>query len=117
MNKQNCNPIDGCGHPNIMFRPFMRAEDEFGPYNTIPPAVSGTLEVGENLSVTDGTWANAVSFAYQWTRNSVAIPGATSDTYTLVGADETKMIAAIVTATNTYGNASSLSNSVGPILP
>lgn len=117
MNKQNCNPIEGCGQPNIMFRPFMRVEDEFGPYNTVPPVVSGTLEVGENLSVTDGTWDDAVSFTYQWTRNGVVIHGATSDTYALVGDDETKVIAAIVTATNAYGNASSISNSVGPILP
>lgn len=117
MNKQNCNALDGCGHPNMMFRPFMRIEDELEPYNTVPPVVSGTLEVGENLSVTDGTWTDAVSFAYQWTRNGLAIIGATSDTYTLVVADEAKTIAAIVTATNTYGNASSLSNSVGPILP
>lgn len=117
MNKQNCNPVDGCGQPNIMFRPFMRVEDELGPYNTIPPVVSGTLEVGENLTVTNGTWTGAVSYARQWTRNGVAILGATSNTYTLVAADETKRIAAIVTATNTYGNASSLSNTVGPILP
>jgi hypothetical protein len=37
------------------------------PVNTVLPAISGTEQVGETLSVTDGTWLNSPSsYTYQW---------------------------------------------------
>lgn len=43
--------------------------------------------VGTVLTVSPGTWANATSFTYQWTRDGTNIAGATATTYTLVSAD------------------------------
>jgi hypothetical protein len=82
----------------------------------VAPAVSGTTIQGSTLSVTNGTWLNSpVSYAYQWKRNGTAISGATSSTYVLVGADVSDNISCDVTATNTGGSNTALSNSVGPI--
>jgi hypothetical protein len=37
------------------------------PVNTVLPAISGTEQVGETLSVTDGTWLNTpTAYSYQW---------------------------------------------------
>jgi prepilin-type N-terminal cleavage/methylation domain-containing protein len=38
------------------------------PILTTAPAVSGTAQVGQTLSTTNGSWTNASSFAYQWQR-------------------------------------------------
>lgn len=82
------------------------------PANTAVPAISGTLEVGQTLSATNGTWNNApTSYTYQWQRcNSPAAPscsdiaGATSSNYTLVGGDATRRIRVRVTAVNVDGS-------------
>lgn len=73
------------------------------PVNTVPPVASGTMRIGETLSTTDGTWTDAVSFTYQWTRDGVAIGGATSSTYIVVGLDISALIACEVTATGPGG--------------
>lgn len=88
------------------------------PVATVAPVLSGTPEVGNALSVTDGTWDNApTSYGYQWLRNGVVISGATASTYTLTVADEGATIRARVTAVNAAGSASSTSNALGPIDP
>ncbi len=52
--------------------------------NTAPPTVTGRPRVGETLHTDGGGWAaEDVSLSYQWLRNGVAIPGATSASYTL----------------------------------
>ena len=40
------------------------------PTNTQPPVVSGTPEVGKNLTTTNGTWSGTtpLTFTYQWRR-------------------------------------------------
>lgn len=73
------------------------------PVNTVPPVASGTIRIGETLSTTDGTWTDAVSFTYQWTRDGVAIGGATSSTYVVVGLDISALVACEVTATGPGG--------------
>ncbi|MEN8707899.1 MAG: Ig-like domain-containing protein [Nocardioides marinisabuli] len=63
------------------------------------PVVSGEPEVGERLSVSEGTWsAEGLTFAYQWTRDGAPIAGATEATYTVVDADEDSVVGAVVTA-------------------
>lgn len=57
------------------------------PYNTVAPAISGSLRVGVALSSSDGTWTGSPTFAYQWqtSSNGIAwanIAGATSSSYT-----------------------------------
>lgn len=59
------------------------------PVNTVAPSVSlpALYEVGEVATCDPGTWTNANTFEYQWYIRGVAIAGATSNTYTLLGAD------------------------------
>lgn len=87
------------------------------PFTLTPPVISGTTSVGNNLSSTNGTYSSGatITHTYQWLRNSVAISGATANTYTLVSDDVGKTIVCIVTATNSYGAINVTSNSLGPI--
>lgn len=86
------------------------------PLNTIPPAVSGTPQVGGVLTTTNGSWtATAPTFAYQWLRcvtattECTAIAGATAATYTAATADQGSTLEASVTATNPAGHATARS--------
>ncbi len=90
------------------------------PVNTVAPAVTGTEEVGETLSVSDGTWTGdpVIAFTYQWYRSpSTAISGATSDTYELQAEDEGETIFCRVTGTNGSGSDIADSNTTGAIAP
>ncbi|WP_172592042.1 right-handed parallel beta-helix repeat-containing protein [Subtercola boreus] len=50
--------------------------------NTAPPTISGTVQVGEQLSVTDGSWTvGPMTPAFTWRRNGVALSNATERTY------------------------------------
>src|SRR4051812_3930072 len=63
------------------------------PSNTKPPVVSGTPEVGKELTTTNGTWSGTtpLSFSYQWRRcdknggSCANISGAHDNNYTLQG--------------------------------
>lgn len=87
------------------------------PTNTVAPAITGTPTVGQNLTCSTGTWTGTatITYARQWMRDGVDIAGATSATYALVGADQTRTITCEVTATNSLGSITALSNAVGPI--
>lgn len=77
----------------------------FPPINTVAPAITGTLEVGETLSVSNGTWdPAATSYNRRWTRNGTPISGATSSTYELVEDDEGHVIGAEVQGVNDDGS-------------
>ena len=70
---------------------------------TVLPVVSGTAEVGETLTTTDGTWAGAPAFGYQWQRCApvcVDIDGATADSYLVDAADDGARLRVLVTATD-----------------
>ena len=70
---------------------------------TVLPVVSGTLTIGQTLSTTNGTWAGAPTFTYQWQRCSPGcadIDGATADTYIIDAADDGARLRALVTATD-----------------
>jgi hypothetical protein len=90
------------------------------PSNTAIPVISGTLNVGETLTTTNGTWDNSpTAYSYQWLRGGADISGANSNTYTLVGADEDEFISCKVTASNVYGSADATSaqtTAIGPSL-
>lgn len=88
------------------------------PTNLTAPVVSGTPEVGQELSTTNGTWDAypAVSgYAYQWLQDSVEIESATAAAYTLVEGDVDTNISCEVTATNSFGSTPAVSNEVGPV--
>src|SRR5579862_6020152 len=76
-----------------------------GPSNSVKPAVSGTAQVGDGLTVTKGTWSpTPTSFGYQWQRcNSTGadclnVAGATGETYGIRSADVGNRMRALVTA-------------------
>lgn len=92
-----------------------RVEIPPAPSPSARPVVSGTPQVGQTLTTTDGTWSGSPTFTYAWLRNGAVIPGATSATYVLDAADEGANIQSRVTATNVGGNFTSTSLSVGPV--
>ncbi len=87
------------------------------PYNLVAPVASGTGQVGQTLSTTDGSWQGlgAITFTYQWRRDASDISGATSSTYTLVADDYATDIDCVVTATNSLGSANQDSNDIANI--
>jgi RHS repeat-associated protein len=93
------------------------------PANTALPAVTGTAEDGQLLSVSNGTWTGTptVTYIYQWElcNSSGAscsnISGATASTYRLVTSQVGGTVRAIVTGTNTVGNASATSAATAKI--
>ena len=82
------------------------------PTNTGPAVISGTPAPGQTLTCSAGTWLEASSFAYQWYRGGVPIPGATSTTYVVIGADQGQQLTCTVTATGVGGAASTTSAAV-----
>jgi Bacterial Ig-like domain (group 3) len=92
------------------------------PANTVLPAISGTVAVGQTLTASTGTWSNGpTAYAYQWQRCSgsplscSAISGATGASYVLTSSDAGFTTEVQVTATNAGGSASI--SSAGSALP
>jgi hypothetical protein len=85
------------------------------PVNTVRPVVTGTPAVGNILSLSQGTWTNATSFAAEWLRDGSPIAGATSPSYTIVTADIGALLTGSITATGLGGEASAESLPVGPV--
>ena len=88
------------------------------PSNTARPAISGTPANGNTLTASRGRWngTRPLTFTYQWLRcnaqaeGCVSIPGATTATFVVSGADVGRMLRVRVTARNAQGSASSTSN-------
>ena len=86
------------------------------PSNTLLPALSGTAQVGSQLTATAGNWSGSpTSYAIAWLRcdssaaNCTTISGQTNLTYLVTSADQGTTIRAAVTATNAYGSSTGLS--------
>ena len=87
------------------------------PINAAAPVISGTPQVGQVLTTTNGIWSNnPTSYAYQWRANSIAITGATSATYTVAVADIGKTLSVQVTATNASGSTSRVSTETATVI-
>jgi hypothetical protein len=85
------------------------------PANTALPTVSGTPSQGNSVTCTNGSWTNSPSsYSYGWTRNGVAIGGASSQNYTIQAADVGQALRCVVTATNGAGSATATSAPVTP---
>ncbi|QIG41786.1 hypothetical protein G5V58_02440 [Nocardioides anomalus] len=68
------------------------------------PTLSAPVRVGVEVTASPGSWragsAGVTSFAFQWLRDGVAIPGATGPSYTPTAADRPGALS--VTVTGTY---------------
>jgi hypothetical protein len=87
------------------------------PSNVGAPTLSGTVQQGQTLSESHGSWTNnPTSFAYQWQEcdssgnNCTAITGATNQTYTLQASDVGGTLRVQETATNAGGSSSPASS-------
>ena len=94
------------------------------PANQTPPAVTGTATVGQQLTLTPGTWTGTPTptLTYQWNRcdqagtNCAPITAATATTYTPTSTDIGSTLTATVTATNTAGTATATTTPT-PVMP
>lgn len=83
------------------------------PANSVLPAISGVLTVGQVLTAYPGEWSNVPrAYAYQWKSAGTDIAGATARTYALVAGDTGDAITVAVTATNSAGSATAASAAV-----
>lgn len=74
--------------------------DKPAPVATTAPAITGTPEVGQTLTVSSGTWSPAedLTFAYQWEADGEAIAGATDTSFVVTSAQVGKRLTVTVTA-------------------
>src|SRR5680860_174614 len=83
------------------------------PINIEAPQLTGTPEVGETLTCSQGTWENEPSeYDYAWRRNGAVIGGQTATSYAVQAADAGGTLRCEVTATNVDGSNTAQSNSV-----
>lgn len=90
------------------------------PRNSAAPAITGLTEVGETLSVTDGTWTGFPSptLTRRWQRSDFEsgpwsdIPGATTGSYLVTETDASRYLRAVVSASNQAGDSEAASESV-----
>ena len=85
-----------------------------GPVNVGVP-ISGPVQVGLTLTadtfgIVDDDGLSGAHYAYQWLADDTEIDGATSYTYTIVAADEGKVIKVHVSFTDDEGNDESLTS-------
>jgi hypothetical protein len=96
-----------------------------GPIVSTPPAVTGTLQQGKQLTGVPGTWTSggAITYAYQWYRcdqngaHCSSVHGATKATYTLVAKDVGHTVGLTVRATDSTGTAPAYASLVGLVAP
>jgi hypothetical protein len=93
-----------------------------GPTNSVRPAVSGVAQIGEELTVSNGTWSpTPTSFGRQWQRcdsageNCRNIAGATGRTYGVRSADAGHRLRALVTARTSGGVSTRASSPSGVV--
>lgn len=95
------------------------------PSNTVAPSVTGTAQVGQTLTTTNGTWTGSpTGYAYQWQRaddsgftTNVTNIGSDQNTFVLTASESGKYVRCVVTATNAGGSTAANSNVVGDVLP
>jgi hypothetical protein len=93
------------------------------PVNTGAPTISGTLQQGDLLTESHGTWTNSpTSYAYQWedcstTGGSCApISGATNQTHMLTASDAGHAIVVMESAFNAGGAGTPIASAASPVV-
>lgn len=89
-----------------------------GPVNLVPPAISGTVAEGQELTASGGLWiydtgAGTPTASWQWRRAGADIPGATATAYSVVAADAGQGLSAVETLTDAFGQRNAISSVVG----
>jgi hypothetical protein len=93
------------------------------PSNTTLPKVSGTAQVGQQLTTDNGSWSGTSPFTYtyQWRvcdQNGNAchdITGATNNTYTPASGDQGDALRVVVKATNSDGSGTATSDATSAV--
>jgi hypothetical protein len=87
------------------------------PAEITPPTISGNPVVGQRLTATNGTWqgTNPISYSYSWQTCNAGVTscsgvGKTDQTYTVSASDVGRRIRVRVTAKNSAGSSSGLSD-------
>lgn len=96
------------GYEALVADSLLWRQESVVPTNMTAPYFSGVFAVGETITVWHGHWwagNDRPTYAYQWYADSVAISGATSNTYDLTASEEGAVIRCDVTATNGSGSA------------
>jgi hypothetical protein len=75
------------------------------PVPSVNPAISGSANVGQVLTVSSGTWSGTptITYQWQWAHISANIYGANTNSYTIVAEDLNRSLTCIVTATSNSG--------------
>lgn len=86
------------------------------PTSTAPPTISGTAQVGSQLTASTGSWSGEpTGLAYQWRRCDATggacadLPGATAPEYVVATADSRSTLRVLVVATNAAGPGGAIS--------
>lgn len=84
---------------------------------TVPPQVTGTARVGEQLSASDPVWnVDGVSTTWQWKNGTGNIAGATGSSYTLKSTDAGTSITVVATGKRAgYADGVSIGGPVTPV--
>jgi hypothetical protein len=93
------------------------------PANTSAPTISGTVQQGQTLTASTGSWSGTepFTFTYQWQRcdshggGCDDLRGSTSTTYTLQKGDVNRTFRVVVTATNSEGASTAVSSVTGVV--
>jgi len=87
------------------------------PVNSVLPAITGTKQVGQTLTCSNGTWSNSPTLSFQWLRDGVPISGATASTRLLAGADQGALMSCSVIARKNGAQAVATSAQTTAIAP
>ena len=111
---QTLAPVVPVAHPQ---EPSVQA-----PASTSAPVISGTVQAGDVLSTSNGSFTGSdLAYAYTWQRSTDGgatwqpIPGPTGPTYALQAADVGAIVRSTVTATDSAGSATGLSSPTSPV--
>lgn len=92
------------------------------PRNTTEPSISGAAQVGQTLTANPGTWSGTqpIQLSYEWRRCNTAaaacvVTGVTTQTYLVGSADVGHRLRIHVTARNTVGRGTALSNATSVV--
>jgi hypothetical protein len=108
---ETSNILPSIKYPPIDTLPPVGVTD--APYNTSLPDISGTVAVGKQIRVSNGSWKNSpTTYTYQLLQDGFAFSNTDKNSYLVKSTDAGKKLSWVVTATNASGSGKATSNSV-----